>query len=73
MILADLKYLLQTHKALSVHHLAKQLSADPNVIRDMLMLWMEKGKVTKTTTKTCNIKCDKCDPTLMEVYVWVES
>jgi hypothetical protein len=73
MILAELRSLLQTKKAMNLWQLTKCLQVEPDVMRDMLQHWIRKGKVQKCPSMPgCGSKCVKCSPMLSEIYQWVE-
>ncbi len=74
MILTQLKSHLRLNQTASLFDMALRFNTEPNVIRDMLQLWINKGKVRKCMkTPQCGSKCSKCDPLLTEVYQWVET
>ncbi|MGE3919719.1 MAG: FeoC-like transcriptional regulator [Gammaproteobacteria bacterium] len=70
MILTDLKRLLQQHPVVSLLDVCQTLRTQPNVARDMLDYWQNKGKVAKVTSQNrCN-KCVQCNPLSFEMYRW---
>lgn len=72
MILAELRNLLQTQKAMNLWQLTKCLHVEPELMRDMLQHWIRKGKVLKCPLMPgCVSKCGKCNPMLSEIYQWV--
>lgn len=71
MILADLRRYLQEREEASLADLALHFDADPEVVRSMLELWINKGKVERCTpSETCGVSCNRCDPTVTEIYRW---
>lgn len=73
MILSDLRsYLKQQHKV-ALKDLINHFGVDAEALRGMLGLWISKGKVRKLSMESgCGTSCCKCDPTLIELYEWVD-
>lgn len=74
MILAEIKDYLQKNRIVSLETLVAHFAADENTIRDMLKVWIKKGKVRKVqkTDLLCQ-KCEKCYPSSQEIYEWLEN
>ncbi len=73
MILSDLRtYLRQQHRVVLID-LVNHFNMDADAIRGMLSQWIRKGKVRRLSAESaCGTRCCKCDPTLTEIYEWVE-
>jgi len=73
MILSDLRsYLKQQHRV-AMKDLSNHFDTDADALRGMLGLWISKGKVRKLSPESgCGTSCCKCDPTLTELYEWVD-
>ena len=72
MILQHIKTYFMQHKVISLFDLKRELNQDPAFIRDMLQVWIQKGKVRCTQkTASCGVRCTKCDPLLTELYEWI--
>ena len=71
-MLQQLKQHLQKHRITSLYDLVNTLQCEPDVVRDMLQRWIDKGKVSKCIrTPACGQACFKCDPMRTEMYQWV--
>lgn len=73
MILSDLRsYLKQQHRV-ALKDLVTHFGMDADALRGMLGLWISKGNVRKLSLESnCGSRCCKCDPTLTELYEWVD-
>lgn len=73
MILSDLRdYLKSQHRA-ALSDLMLHFDMDADALRGMLDKWISKGKVNRLSKETeCGSSCCKCDPTLTEIYEWLE-
>jgi hypothetical protein len=69
-MLTTLKAYLLTHRAASLSELARHVRADPDAVRGMLALWIQKGKVRRTGGARCS-GCDSCAPADIEIYEWI--
>jgi hypothetical protein len=74
MILSDLRsYLRQQHKA-ALADLIYHFDMDADAMRGMLGKWISKGQVRKLSREAaCGTSCCQCDPTLTEIYEWLET
>ncbi|MBX9586590.1 MAG: FeoC-like transcriptional regulator [Gammaproteobacteria bacterium] len=74
MLLQQVKqYLMQRH-VVSLMDLKREFKSDSDVLRDMLQLWIAKGKVRcLQKTPACGVRCTQCDPLLTELYEWIEA
>jgi putative ferrous iron transport protein C len=74
MILSDLRdYIKQQHRV-ALKDLVTHFNMDADALRGMLGKWISKGKVRKMPmTSSCGTACCKCDPTLTELYEWLEN
>lgn len=70
-MLIKLKKYLQKEGAVNMQNLSQRLSSDPDVLRQMLQIFIQKGKVREIqSSETCSDKCQRCDPLLLEMYEW---
>ncbi|MDQ2994610.1 MAG: FeoC-like transcriptional regulator [Pseudomonadota bacterium] len=73
MLLQRIKAHLIAHKVSSLFELKREFAEDPALLRDMLQVWIIKGKVRAAQkTAACGVQCSKCDPLLTELYEWVD-
>ena len=73
MLLQRIKTHLMVHKVCSLFDLKRELNQDPELLRDMLQVWIQKGKVRRSQkTSACGVRCSKCDPILTELYEWID-
>jgi hypothetical protein len=73
MMLTQLKDFFKQRHIVSFFDLTLQFKIDHQVLRDMLQLWVNKGKIRKISkTDHCGTKCTKCHPFVREIYEWVE-
>ena len=72
MILSDLRdYLKQQHRV-SMADLVNHFGTDANALRGMLGKWISKGHVRVVPlSSNCGTGCCQCDPTLTELYEWI--
>jgi len=72
MILTELKTYLANTKVANLFDLSKRFDLNPEIVKDMLGVWINKGKVRKVPKCTgCAVKCVSCNPLLTEIYEWV--
>lgn len=63
---------LQTHKVCSLFELTVRFNANAEVLRDILRIWIRKGKVRCCQkTNRCGTQCVRCHPLVTELYEWV--
>lgn len=73
MLLQQIKTHLMERKFSSLFDLKRELGQDPALLRDMLQVWIQKGKVRcAQKTSNCGVRCSKCDPMLTEIYEWID-
>ncbi len=73
MILSELRDYLKQQQRVTLHDLVLHFNCDAEALRGMLRKWISKGKVNKLTpSASCGTGCCKCDPTLTELYEWIE-
>ena len=66
------RYFLQTKMASLSNLCAHFNNADPDVLRQMLCHWINKGKIRQgSKTAACGAQCMKCSPLITEIYEWV--
>jgi Mn-dependent DtxR family transcriptional regulator len=72
MILSDLRsYLKQQHRV-ALADLINHFNIDADALRGMLNKWISKGYVRVVPLQSsCGTGCCKCDPTLTELYEWI--
>lgn len=74
MSLVELKNYLSSHQMATVSEIAGFFAADPEMVRNMLDVWMRKGKVTSHQVSKCNGCKQTCtSSTAMEVFQWQEN
>ena len=72
MSLIDIKNYLMRVKVSSLASLCSFLNAEPDTLRQMLKLWILKGKVRQyTKTPACGSKCSSCPSDMTEIYEWL--
>lgn len=72
MLLVQLKQRLQQQKQCNLLDLCKHLHCNPDVVRDMLAIWISKGKVQLCAkSDACGSRCQQCDPLFTEKYMWL--
>lgn len=73
MILSDLRDYLKLHKRVALADLMNHFAMDADALRGMLDKWIKKGKLQKLSLESgCGTSCCKCDPTLVELYEWLD-
>lgn len=71
-MLVQLKQYMSQHRITSLLQLSKEFNAAPEVLRDMLTIWIRKGKVgMQAKPPGCAQRCQQCDPLALEVYHWL--
>ena len=72
MILSDVRdYLKQQHRV-ALADLVNHFNVDADALRGMLSKWISKGYVRVIPLESnCGTTCCKCDPTLVELYEWI--
>lgn len=74
MILAEIKHYLSSQHSATLNDLSIHFDTDPEALRDMLQLWVQKGKIKMIQTEGgCGGKCGKCKCASFETYQWVQS
>lgn len=72
MILTDLRQHLANNRTCNLLELSMCVNAEPEVVRDMLQLMIQKGQVClRQKTENCGSSCSKCSPLLTEIYEWL--
>jgi len=70
-ILAEIRDYLEERGQATLADIALHVDADPDAVRGMLQVWIDKGKVYKQmATGSCGGSCTQCDPATTEIYVW---
>ncbi|MCW5588310.1 MAG: FeoC-like transcriptional regulator [Legionellales bacterium] len=73
MRLLAVKKFIHEQRSVPLLTLCKHFSASPEVMRDMLNKWINKGKIKREPPLAgCGSSCSKCNPLLMEIYTVVE-
>ncbi len=74
MILADVRHYLKQHHRVALKDLVTHFDMDADALRGVLGKWMSKGCVRKMPLESsCGTSCCKCDPTLTELYEWIDN
>lgn len=72
MILVDIRHYLVHYHTATLNELAIHFDTDPESIRSMLQIWINKGKIKKLPVQTgCGGGCSQCRCFLGESYQWV--
>lgn len=72
MILSDLRSYLKQHHRVSMADLVAHFHTDAAALRGMLGVWINKGHVRiLPLSSECGTSCCQCDPTLTELYEWI--
>ena len=72
-MILDLREFLKQQHRVALKDLVNHFDIEPDAIRGMFSKWISKGKVRKLSLEAnCGGSCCKCDPTLTELYEWVE-
>lgn len=70
---SDIRLHLRLNRVCSLYDLTIRFNTDVNLIRDMLAIWINKGKVgCRMKTDDCGNQCTKCHPHMTELYEWQE-
>ncbi len=70
-MLTEIRAYLQERGQAPLADIARHLDVTPEVARDMLALWIRKGKVRRmVATPSCGTSCSQCDPATTEIYAW---
>ncbi len=70
-MLSELKHYLRERGQVSLADVARHFDVPPEVARQMLGVWVKKGKVQQTqATASCGSSCSQCDPATTELYIW---
>jgi hypothetical protein len=73
MSLLKLKDYLKNKRVASLFDLTTKFNLDPDIIRQMLKLLMNKGNLLEQKkTFKCGSQCAKCHPHQTELYIWVD-
>jgi predicted ArsR family transcriptional regulator len=73
MILSELRDYLKQHQRVSLADLVNHFNVNADALRGMLNKWITKGNVRVMPTQSgCGTSCCKCDPSLVELYEWIE-
>lgn len=71
MILTEVRRILQANGPTSLGELARELHSEPDAVRAMLAVWVDKGRVARlSVAERCGSRCQRCDPEQTEVFVW---
>jgi len=73
MILSELRDYLREKKRVTLNELVIHFDMDADALRGMLAKWIIKRKLRQLPVDSnCGTRCCKCDPTLTELYEWLE-
>jgi hypothetical protein len=71
MILSDIGRYVQAHHQVTLNQIAVHFNAQPDAVRGMLEIWVNKGKISRQmATTSCGSTCQQCDTALTEIYIW---
>jgi len=71
MTLIELKKYLMGGQVENLFSLAKHFLMTPEIMQDMLEVWINKGCVSKSVrAPKCGKTCGHCDARIFEYYVW---
>ncbi len=71
MILSDIRRYIETRGQVALADIALHFDADPDAVRGMLEVWIQKGKIYRQmATASCGGSCTQCDSATTEIYVW---
>ena len=71
MILADIGRYVQEHQQVTLNQIALHFNAQPDAVRGMLKIWVNKGKISRQmATASCGSSCQQCDTASTEIYIW---
>lgn len=71
MIFVDIRNYLRDRGHASLMDIASHCDADPAAVRDMLQVWIRKGRITRQLSANACGGCTQCDPPVTEIYSWV--
>ena len=73
MILSEVKDFIETNRVTSMFFLVTHFNMEPETVREMLQLLIDKGLVKRIEKESENCsKCNQCHPLMFEMYEWVE-
>jgi len=73
-ILSDIRDYLQQRGQATLADIALHFDTDPDAVRGMLQVWIQKGKVHRQmATASCGGSCTQCDSASTEIYIWNEA
>jgi len=71
MILSELREYIQQHQQVSLADLVNRFDSNEAALRQMLDVWIAKGKIHKRlTTASCGSSCNQCNQSSTEYYCW---
>ncbi|MCU7807173.1 MAG: FeoC-like transcriptional regulator [Candidatus Thiodiazotropha sp. (ex Semelilucina semeliformis)] len=71
MMLTDIRNYLSERGQATLAEIALHIDADPDAVRGMLQQWMRKGRIEQRKVEAaCGSRCNRCDPTSTELYIW---
>lgn len=74
MILSEIRDYVRKRRQASLADIALHFDADPDAVRGMLQVWVDKGKLHRQmATASCGGSCTQCDPASTEIYVWSDA
>ena len=70
---SDLRLHLRLNRVCNMFDLTVRFNTEADIIRDMLRIWIRKGKVCcKQRTENCGSSCSRCSPLMTEMYEWLD-
>lgn len=74
MILSELRDYIRQRQSVPLSDIVNHFDIDENTARQMLDVWLSKGKIGKQlATTSCGSSCNKCASAHTEYYFWAES
>ena len=74
MILSELRDYIRQRQSVPLSDIINHFDIDENTARQMLAVWLNKGKVLKQlATTSCGTSCNKCASANTEYYFWADS
>ena len=73
MILSEIRDYIRERKQATIADIAIHFDSDPDTVRGMLEVWINKGQIRKSLlTSDCGTSCNKCNLSDIEIYNWID-
>ncbi len=74
MILSELRDYIRERRSVALSDIINHFDIDENTARQMLDVWLSKGKIGKQlATTSCGSSCNKCASANTEYYFWADN